>query len=177
MTREASADVATGPFRDRRPHPRPLSPGGRGGRNGTAALLSPPGRGVGGEGLGRGEARPSDAAFTLIETLVALAVLALSAVAILGAAQAHVARVGALEARAAALWAAQNHLAEIGLGLAPPAEPAPILGYRFRLEVTQGATADPGLTRLDITATEIGSGQSLARLTGFVLTADDGGGT
>lgn len=121
--------------------------------------------------------RHPDAAFTLIETLVALAVLALSAVAILGAAQAHVARVGALEARAAALWAAQNHLAEIGLGLSSPAEPAPILGYRFRLDVTESATADPDLTRLDITATEIVSGQGLARLTGFVLAPETGGGT
>ena len=121
--------------------------------------------------------RPRDAAFTLIETLVALAVLALSAVAILGATQAHVARIGGLEARAAALWAAQNHLAEIGLGLAPPAEAAPVLGYRFRLEVTTSATADPELTRLDITATEIDSGRRLARLTGFVLAPVAGGGT
>jgi general secretion pathway protein I len=120
--------------------------------------------------------RRADAGFTLIETLVALAVLALSAVAILGAAQAHVARVAALEARAAALWAAQNHLAEIGLGLSPSTEPGPILGYRFRLQVTPSATADPGLTRLDITATEIGSGQGLARLTGFVLAPEIGGG-
>jgi general secretion pathway protein I len=121
--------------------------------------------------------RASDAGFTLIETLVALAVLSLSAVAVLGAAQAHVARVGALEARAAALWAAQNHLAEIGLGLTPTAEPAPVLGIRLRLDVSESATADPDLTRLDVTATEIGSGQRLARLTGFVLSRDTGGGT
>ena len=126
---------------------------------------------------GRATRRHPDAAFTLIETLVALAVLALSAVAILGAAQAHVARVGALEARAAALWAAQNHLAEIGLGLSPPAEPAPILGYRFRLQVASSATADPDLTRIDITATDIGSGQNLALLTGFVLAPEAAGGT
>ena len=121
--------------------------------------------------------RTRQAGFTLIETLVALAVLALSAVAILGATQAHVARIGGLEARAAALWAAQNHLAEIGLGPAPPAQAAPILGYRFRLEVTTSATADPELTRLDITATEIDSKRRLARLTGFVLAPVAGGGT
>ena len=121
--------------------------------------------------------RQRQAGFTLIETLVALAVLAVSAVAILGAAQAQVARIGALEARAAALWAAQNHLAEIGLGLAPAAEPPAMLGYRFRMEVTETATADPDLTRLDIAATDIDSGQTLARLTGFVMAPDAGGGS
>ncbi len=121
--------------------------------------------------------RQRQAGFTLIETLVALAVLAVSAVAILGAAQAQVARIGALEARAAALWAAQNHLAEIGLGLAPAAEPPAMLGYRFRMEVTETATADPDLTRLDIAATDIDSGQTLARLTGFVMAAAPGGGS
>ena len=121
--------------------------------------------------------RKGQAGFTLIETLVALAVLAVSAVAILGAAQAQVARIGALEARAAALWAAQNHLAEIGLGLAPAAEPPAMLGYRFRMEVTETATADPDLTRLDIAATDIDSGQTLARLTGFVMAAAPGGGS
>lgn len=129
-------------------------------------------------GFGRQTAgRQPDAAFTLIETLVALAVLSLSAVAILGAAQAHVARVSALEARAAALLAAQNHLAEIGLGMSPPAEAAPIMGYSFRLDVTESATGDPDLTRLDITATDIGSAQQLAQLTGFVLALDKGDGT
>ena len=121
--------------------------------------------------------RHRSAGFTLIETLVALAVLAVSAVAILGAAQAQVARIGALEARAAALWAAQNHLAEIGLGLAPAAEPPAMLGYRFRMEVPETATADPDLTRLDIAATDIDSGQTLARLTGFVMAAAPGGGS
>ena len=121
--------------------------------------------------------RHRSAGFTLIETLVALAVLAVSAVAILGAAQAQVARIGALEARAAALWAAQNHLAEIGLGLSPPAEPPAMLGYRFRMAVTESATADPDLTRLDIAATDIDSGQTLARLTGFVMAPETEGGS
>ncbi|MGQ0566908.1 MAG: type II secretion system minor pseudopilin GspI [Gemmobacter sp.] len=121
--------------------------------------------------------RPRDAGFTLIETLVALAVLALSAVAILGAAQAHVARVAALEARAAALWAAQNHLAEIGQGLTPATQPDALLGYRFRIDVSETATADPDLARLDITATDVDNGQTLARLTGFVLAPQGGDGT
>jgi general secretion pathway protein I len=121
--------------------------------------------------------RHAEDGFTLIETLVALAVLALSSVAILGATQAQVARVGALEGRAAALWAAQNHLAEIGLGLSPEPEPEAVLGYRFRLEAVASPTADPDLTRLDISATDLDSRQALARLTGFVIAPRSGGGS
>ena len=67
-----------------------------------------------------------EAGFTLIEALVALAILAMSAVALLSATEAHVARIGDLEARALAQLAAENHLAEIELGLAEDAaEPDP----------------------------------------------------
>ncbi|MGL5010123.1 MAG: type II secretion system minor pseudopilin GspI, partial [Paracoccaceae bacterium] len=71
--------------------------------------------------------RAPDAGFTLIETLVALAVLAISAVALLATTQAHITRIAGLEARAAATWAAENHLAEITLGLEPADTPPPML--------------------------------------------------
>ena len=112
--------------------------------------------------------RATEAGFTLIETLVALVVLSLSAMAILGAAEAHVARIGALEARAAAQWAAQNHLAEITLGLAPDPRPAAILGIDFQLDMQTTLTSDPDLLRLDIVASEVDGGRTMARLTGFV---------
>lgn len=112
--------------------------------------------------------RATEAGFTLIETLVALVVLSLSAMAILGAAEAHVARIGALEARAAAQWAAQNHLAEITLGLDPDPRPAAILGIDFQLDMQTTLTSDPDLLRLDIAASEVDGGRTLARLTGFV---------
>ena len=112
--------------------------------------------------------RATEAGFTLIETLVALVVLSLSAMAILGAAEAHVARIGALEARAAAQWAAQNHLTEITLGLAPDPRPAAILGIDFQLDMQTTLTSDPDLLRLDIAASEVDGGRTLARLTGFV---------
>lgn len=112
--------------------------------------------------------RATEAGFTLIETLVALVVLSLSAMAILGAAEAHVARIGALEARAAAQWAAQNHLAEITLGLAPDPRPAAILGIDFQLDMQTTLTSDPDLLRLDIAASEVDGGRTMARLTGFV---------
>lgn len=111
--------------------------------------------------------RQPDAGFTLIETLVALAVLSVSAVAILGAVQAHVARIGALETRAAASWAAETHLAELSLGLQPAAQ-ASVLGIGFTLAATLTPTADPDLSRVDITAAEGADGPIHARLTGFL---------
>ncbi len=116
--------------------------------------------------------RAPDAGFTLIETLVALAVLATSAVALLATTQAHIARIAGLEARAAAGWAAENHLAEISLGLTPANPPPPMLGFDFQMAVDATPTTDPDVQKLLITART--DGRSLARLTGFVLT-DTGG--
>jgi general secretion pathway protein I len=111
--------------------------------------------------------RAPEAGFTLVETLVALAVLSLSAVAILGATEGHVRRVADLRARAAAQWAAENHLAELTLGLAAAPAPAPLLGHRFALQAEVAATADPDLRRVTVTAAETGGGARV-RLTGFL---------
>lgn len=110
--------------------------------------------------------RGSESGFTLIETLVALAVLAVSAVAILGATEAHVARIGSLEARAAALWAAENRLSEAALGL-DGQDRETLLGFDVVTVVARSPTADADLERLQVTATA----QDLAvrvRLEGFV---------
>lgn len=112
--------------------------------------------------------RNGEAGFTLIETLVALAVLAASSVAFLAATEAHVLRIGALESRAAALLAAQNYLAEVTLGLEPGAE-AVLLGVTYAVTAQRSPTADPDLQRLDITVTDAAAGKIHARLTGFVL--------
>ena len=61
----------------------------------------------------------NDAGFTLIESLVALAILAVSAVSLLMATEAYVARIDGLESRALAQLAAENRLAEIELGADP----------------------------------------------------------
>jgi len=91
----------------------------------------------------------------------------MSAVALLGATEAHIARISDLETRAAALWAAENMLAELTLGVAPETAPEPMLGIDFALAVTSSPTQDPDLTRVDITASAAG-GPVLARLTGFL---------
>lgn len=112
--------------------------------------------------------RVADAGFTLIETLVALAVLATSAVALLGATQAHIARIADLETRAAAQWAAENMLAELTLGLTPDQSAEAMLGIGFQLAAINTPTTDPDLARVEITAADAANGQVFARLTGFL---------
>jgi len=109
------------------------------------------------------------AGFTLIETLVALAVLATAAVALIGAAEAHVGRIAGLEKRAAAGWVADSALAEAMLGLSPGSRPAPMFGYAFDLEYLQEPTGDPDLVRLTVSVHDRADQRVVARLTGFVL--------
>jgi general secretion pathway protein I len=113
--------------------------------------------------------RAPDAGFTLIETLVALAVLAISSVALLATTEAHISRIAALEARAAAGWVAENHLTELTLGLRPIDTPPPMLGFQFAITVVAEPTSDPDLQKLVIDATDVADGRRDARLTGFVL--------
>lgn len=111
--------------------------------------------------------RSGEAGFTLIETLVALAVLALSSMAFLGATEAHVARVGALEYRAAALLAAQNYLEEATLGLDPETETV-LLGVAFTVTAEREPTAQADLERLHIAVSDVAGGKVYAQLVGFV---------
>lgn len=113
-------------------------------------------------------ARAGDAGFTLIESLVALAILGMSAVALLGATEAHVARVNGLETRALAQLAAENHLAEIELGLAPDDAETVLLGAAFRVTAERTPTADPALQRIDLTVRLADGAIALAGFVGFV---------
>jgi general secretion pathway protein I len=107
--------------------------------------------------------------FTLVEALVALAVLALASAALAGATKAHLDRVAGLEARAVAAWVAENRLVELRLD--PSAEaPATVemLERRFRVETTRRATDDPDIVRVDITVAEDVDAGVAATLTGFL---------
>ena len=113
-------------------------------------------------------ARGQDSGFTLIESLVALAILGLSAVALLGATEAHVGRINGLEARTLAQIAAENHLAEIELGISGDEAETTLLGEDFRITAERRPTADPALERIDLTVTDADGDVALSGFTGFV---------
>lgn len=110
--------------------------------------------------------RRGEDGFTLVEALVALAILATGAVALLGATEAHVARIGGLETRALAQIVAENRLAEIELGLGAEPMEAPILDRRFAVAAETAETSDPELVRIDLTVADARTG--IVALRGFV---------
>ena len=116
----------------------------------------------------------ADAGFTLIESLVALVVLAVTSVALLTATQAHITRIGGLETRAAAGWVIENYLAELSLGLSPATSPPTMLGIDFAVTEQRAVTADASLVQVRLSATEAGTSQPFGLLTGFVDQGDSG---
>ncbi|MGV8951232.1 MAG: type II secretion system minor pseudopilin GspI [Cypionkella sp.] len=115
--------------------------------------------------------RHPEAGFTLIETLVALVILAMSAISLLGATEAHISRIGALESRAAAEWTTENYLTELTLGVPPSDTPPAMNGNTFVIETVRTPTSDPDLEKVDLTARGAVDGVSYYRMTGFVDTA------
>ena len=107
--------------------------------------------------------------FSLIEALVALAVLAIAAVGLTRAVESHVDSTRALERRAAAMWVAENRLAELQIGAraAGPAE-VEMLGQRWRVAVGETRTDDPEIVRVRITVSPLAEATPLASLDGFV---------
>ncbi|WP_426036258.1 type II secretion system minor pseudopilin GspI [Cypionkella sp. TWP1-2-1b2] len=118
--------------------------------------------------------RSPESGFTLIETLVALVILAMSAISLLGATEAHINRIGALENRAAAQWVLENYLAEMTLGLSPTPTPAAMNGAAFAVAVNLVPTQDTDLAQVDLTARGATDGRDYSRLTGFVDTTSKG---
>lgn len=118
--------------------------------------------------------RSSEAGFTLIETLVALVILAMSAISLLGATEAHINRIAALENRASAQWVLENHLAELTLGLTPAQTPEAMNGAAYTVAENLVATQDPDLAQVDLTARGATDGRDYNRLTGFLDTTAKG---
>lgn len=112
-------------------------------------------------------ARGAEAGFSLIEALVALAILAVAAISLLTATEAHVTRIAGLESRALAQIAAENRLAELELGLAGD-DVVTLLGHRFAIDVTRGGTADPDVERIDIAVTDIARAETFRGVFGFL---------
>jgi general secretion pathway protein I len=105
--------------------------------------------------------------FSLIEAMVALAILAIASVGLMRAVQSHIDSTRALERRAAAMWVAENRLTELGLGLPSGDRPVEMLGQNWRVAVTRTKTDDPDILKVHV---EVFGAESapLASLDGFV---------
>ncbi|WP_268934895.1 type II secretion system minor pseudopilin GspI [Sphingomonas sp. Leaf4] len=107
--------------------------------------------------------------FSLIEAMVALAVLAIATVGLIGAVEQHIDSTRGVERRAIAMWVAENRLADLEVGT-PEAngEQVDMLGRNWNVAVSRVATADPDLDRVTITVAAAGESAPLARLDGFL---------
>ncbi len=95
--------------------------------------------------------------------------LAIATVGLIRAVESHIDSTRAMERRAAAMWVAENRLAEIQL--ADPAASAPhaeLLGQQWQVEVVRTRTEDAGIDKVRIQVFAQGERSPLASLDGFV---------
>ena len=111
--------------------------------------------------------------FTLLEILIAIAILGVALVATSRAA--HVATDGALESRQRLLatWAAQNRIAELRARRVLPATAsshfdATQAGLALGLDETVSETPNPAIRRVDVAVSLRDSSRVVARLTAYV---------
>lgn len=105
--------------------------------------------------------------FSLIEALVALAVLAIATVGLIGAVEQHIDSTRAMELRSAAMWVAENRLAELGVG-APGGDRVTMLDTNWTVASTTRTTDDPQIARVRIAVTREGERSPMATLDGFL---------
>ncbi len=112
--------------------------------------------------------------FTLIEVLVALAIVAVALAAGMRALAQSADGAISLKARTLALWVAQNQLAQAQLANPPPSSgindgDAIQAGMRFLWRQTIAATPNPAFRKIDIVIADPGvPDYALARLTGYL---------
>ncbi len=112
--------------------------------------------------------------FTLIEVLVAVAVLAIAMSAVIGAMARQADNAGYLKQKTIALWVAHNRLAELQLQGTPPDTgrsdgEVEMGGVDWRWDAVVVKTEDPYLRRVDIEVRRPDEkASSLAQITGFL---------
>ncbi|WP_213982716.1 type II secretion system minor pseudopilin GspI [Sphingomonas sp. dw_22] len=110
-----------------------------------------------------------DEGFSLIEAMVALAVLAIATVGLMRTVESHIDSTRGLERRAAAMWVAENRLAEMELGArGGSGELVEMMGQRWRVAVARRHTDDPEIERVRIEVFPANEQAPLASLDGFV---------
>ena len=117
--------------------------------------------------------KPATHGFSLLENLVALAVIAVALSAAVRAGMQAIDTSDVLAQRTLARWVAQNRLAELRVQPGPPplgrSDGEALQGsYRFRWEQTVAPTAVPAWRAIDIVVRDDG-GHPRARLAGHVL--------
>ncbi len=114
--------------------------------------------------------------FSLIEALVALAILAIATVGLVGAVEQHIDSTRAMERRAAAMWVAENRMAELAIGGAAvgPRDVA-MLGQAWRVAVVRSTTDDPDIVRVRVSVFAERDPTPTASLDGFVDAGQGGG--
>ena len=107
--------------------------------------------------------------FSLIEALVALAILAIATVGLVGAMEQHIDSTRAMERRAAAMWVAENRMAEVALGdtASDQATQVAILGERWRVATARRTTEDPEIARIEVRVFAGDDQAPMASLDGF----------
>lgn len=111
--------------------------------------------------------------FTLIEVIIAVAVLAVAMTALITSMTRYADNAASLRERTMALWVAHNRLTEIDLEPVWPAVgksdgDVDLAGIEWRWFVTVSETPDPGVRRIEIRVQAKGRDHDSAALSSFV---------
>lgn len=118
--------------------------------------------------------RHADAGFTLIETLVAMAILAVAGTTLLTAVERHAARTGGISDRIAARWVGANALSAQTIGLDMTREWQTMLGQTWQVTTTRRTLVGTTLDEIDvrIAPSQENSNASIVQLSGFAPPLD-----
>jgi general secretion pathway protein I len=109
--------------------------------------------------------------FTLVEVLVALVILAVAAAGLIGATEAYIDSIRAMQSRITAQWIAENRIAELTIGAeaAPDVnEPVTMLGQSWAVQVSRKASDDPDLDAMTISVAASGAAEPLVTMDFFL---------